>query len=126
MKSKIYALVVSILLTTPFFLTSCTKEDNKAQVLVWQGFTCADSWKSVGVSSLTCYVNGQLMASQAATVYFNSTPNCSSNGGMKFEINLQKNTTGRINIIVKDQNGLEWYNEQLDIKSSDCNLLELI
>ena len=44
---------------------------------------------------------------------------------MKFDINLKKNTTGKINVIVKGDDGVEYYNEQLEIKSTDCNQLEL-
>lgn len=111
---------------TPLLTTSsCTKPDNIAKVIIWQGKTNAESWNAFGVNSLTTYVNGELMASQAANVYFNSSPSCSSNGGMKFDINLKKNTSGRINTIIKGDNGVEYYNEQLDISSSNCNTLEL-
>ena len=106
-------------------VSSCSKPDNIAKVIVWQGQVNAASWNAFSVTSLTTYVNGELMASQAAGVYFNSTPTCASNGGMKFDINLKKNTTGRINVIIKGDDGVEYYNEQLDIKSTECNQLEL-
>jgi hypothetical protein len=126
MKKILLSLVLGITLLLPMFtVSSCSKPDNIAKVIVWQGQVNAASWNAFSVTSLTTYVNGELMASQAAGVYFNSTPTCASNGGMKFDINLKKNTTGRINVIIKGDDGVEYYNEQLDIKSTECNQLEL-
>ena len=65
------------------------------------------------------------MASQAANVYFASQPSCTSNGGMKFDINLKKNTEGKINVIIKGDDDFEYYNEQMTIKSTDCNQLQI-
>jgi hypothetical protein len=126
MKKILLSLVLGITLLLPMLtVSSCSKPDNIAKVIVWQGQVNAASWNAFSVTSLTTYVNGELMASQAAGVYFNSTPTCASNGGMKFDINLKKNTTGRINVIIKGDDGVEYYNEQLDIKSTECNQLEL-
>jgi hypothetical protein len=126
MKKILLSLVLGLTLLLPMFtVSSCSKPDNIAKVIVWQGQVNAASWNAFSVTSLTTYVNGELMASQAAGVYFNSTPSCASNGGMKFDINLKKNTTGRINMIIKGDDGVEYYNEQLDIKSTECNQLEL-
>jgi hypothetical protein len=126
MKKILLSLVLALTLLLPMFtVSSCSKPDNIAKVIVWQGQVNAASWNAFSVTSLTTYVNGELMASQAAGVYFNSKPSCASNGGMKFDINLKKNTTGRINMIIKGDDGVEYYNEQLDIKSTECNQLEL-
>ena len=126
MKKILLTLTLGLALLLPMFTaSSCAKPDNIAKVILWQGQANASSWSALSVTSLTTYVNGELMASQAANIYFSSQPSCSSNGGMKFDINLKKNTTGRINVIVKGDNDVEYYNEQLDIKSTDCNQLEL-
>lgn len=126
MKKIILTLTLGFALLLPMFTaSSCAKPDNIAKVILWQGQANATSWNAFSVTSLTTYVNGELMASQAANIYFASQPSCSSNGGMKFDINLKKNTTGKINVIVKGDDGVEYYNEQLEIKSTDCNQLEL-
>lgn len=126
MKKIILTLTLGLALLLPMFTaSSCSKPDNIAKVIVWQGQVNAASWSVVSVTSLTTYVNGELMASQAAGIYFNSTPSCASNGGMKFDINLKKNTTAKINVIIKGDDGVEYYNEQLDVKSTECNQLEL-
>lgn len=126
MKKIILTLTLGLALLLPMFTaSSCSKPDNIAKVIVWQGQANAASWNVVSVTSLTTYVNGELMASQAAGIYFNSTPSCASNGGMKFDINLKKNTTVKINVIIKGDDGVEYYNEQLDVKSTECNQLEL-
>jgi hypothetical protein len=126
MKKIFLTLTLGLALLLPMFTaSSCSKPDNIAKVIIWQGQVNAASWSAFSVTSLTTYVNGELMASQAAGIYFNSTPSCSSNGGMKFDINLKKNTTGKINVIVKGDDDFEYYNEQMDIKSTECNQLEL-
>jgi hypothetical protein len=122
MKKIFLTLTLGLALLLPMFTaSSCSKPDNIAKVIIWQGQVNAASWSAFSVTSLTTYVNGELMASQAAGIYFNSTPSCSSNGGMKFDINLKKNTTGKINVIVKGDDDFEYYNEQMDIKSTECN-----
>ena len=126
MKKIFLTLTLGLALLLPMFTaSSCAKPDNIAKVIIWQGQANATSWSAFSVTSLTTYVNGELMASQAAGIYFNSTPSCASNGGMKFDINLKKNTTGKINVIVKGDDDFEYYNEQMDIKSTECNQLEL-
>lgn len=126
MKKLILTLTLGLALLLPMFTaSSCSKPDNIAKVIIWQGQANAASWSAFSVTSLTTFVNGELMASQAAGIYFNSIPSCTSNGGMKFDINLKKNTTGKINLIIKGDDGVEYYNEQLDIKSTECNQLEL-
>jgi len=126
MKKIFLTLTLGLALLVPMFTaSSCAKPDNIAKVIIWQGKLNAELWSAWSVTSLTTYVNGELMASQAAGIYFNAEPSCTSNGGMKFDINLKKNTTGKINVIVKGDDGVEYYNEQLEIKSTDCNQLEL-
>jgi len=126
MKKIFLTLTLGLALLLPMFTaSSCAKPDNIAKVIIWQGQANATSWSAFSVTSLTTYVNGELMASQAAGIYFNSTPSCASNGGMKFDINLKKNTTAKINVIIKGDDGVEYYNEQLDVKSTECNQLEL-
>jgi len=44
---------------------------------------------------------------------------------MKFDINLKKNTEGKINVIIKGDDDFEYYNEQMTIKSTDCNQLQI-
>ena len=126
MKKILLTLTLGLALLVPMFTaSSCSKPDNIAKVIIWQGQVNAASWSAFSVTSLTTYVNGELMASQAAGIYFNAEPSCTSNGGMKFDINLKKNTAGKINVIVKGDDDFEYYNEQMDIKSTECNQLEL-
>ena len=126
MKKIILTFTLGLALLVPMFTaSSCSKPDNIAKVIIWQGQVNAASWSAFSVTSLTTYVNGELMASQAAGIYFNAEPSCTSNGGMKFDINLKKNTAGKINVIVKGDDDFEYYNEQMDIKSTECNQLEL-
>lgn len=126
MKKKLLTFAVGLALLIPIFtLSSCTKEDNIAKVIIWQGQSNASDWDILNVQSLTTYVDGEIVASQKASIYFTSEPNCTSNGGMKFDVNLQKNKSGRINTIVKGDNGVEYYNEFIDVVTTDCNKLEL-
>lgn len=126
MKKIILAVALGITLLLPMFTaSSCAKPDNMAKVIIWQDQINAASWGLLSVTSLTTYVNGELMASQAANVYFASQPSCTSNGGMKFDINLKKNTEGKINVIIKGDDDFEYYNEQMTIKSTDCNQLQI-
>ena len=120
MKKILLTLTLGLALLVPMFTaSSCSKPDNIAKVIIWQGQVNAASWSAFSVTSLTTYVNGELMASQAAGIYFNAEPSCTSNGGMKFDINLKKNTAGKINVIVKGDDDFEYYNEQMDIKSTE-------
>jgi hypothetical protein len=127
MKKIILTVVLGIALLLPLFTaSSCAKPDNIAKVIIWQDEVLASTWNLLSVTSLTTYVDGNLVASQAANVYFKSAPSCSSNGGMKFDINLKKNTTGKINVIVKGDDGEEYSNFFLDITSKDCTISEIL
>jgi hypothetical protein len=123
MKKIILTFALGLALLLPLFTaSSCTKPDNIAKVIIWQDEVLASTWNLLDVTSLTTYVDGNLVASQAANVYFKSAPSCSSNGGMKFDINLKKNTTGKINVIVKGDDGEEYSNFFLDITSKECTI----
>ena len=123
MKKIILTIALGLALLLPLFTaSSCTKPDNIAKVIIWQDEVLASTWNLLSVTSLTTYVDGNLVASQAANVFFKSAPSCSSNGGMKFDINLKKNTTGKINVIIKGDDGEEYSNFFLDITSKDCTI----
>jgi hypothetical protein len=126
MKKIILTFALGLALLLPLFTTSsCTKPDNIAKVILFQLSAGAGDWDDLGVTSLKTYVDGELVASQAATVYSKSEPSCSGNAGMRFDINLKKNTTGKINVIIKGDDGEEYYNFFLDITSKDCTIFEL-
>jgi hypothetical protein len=48
-------------------------------------------------------------------------PNCL----LSLYYGLQKTRFSRLDVIIKGDDGVEYYNEQLDIKSTECNQLEL-
>lgn len=127
MKKVILTVVLGIALLLPLFTaSSCTKPDNIAKVIIWQDEALASTWNLLSVTSLTTYADGVLVASQSANVFFKSAPSCGSNGGMKFDINLKKNTTGKINVIVKGDDGEEYSNFFLDITSKDCTISPIL
>ena len=97
---------------------SCTYQ---TKLIFWQDLSAAQSWSTVGVTSLKYYVNGNYIGSSVATEYYPSQPSCSATGQAAQTINLGQNTTGSVNVKITDQNGQSWYDEYITVNNSECN-----
>jgi hypothetical protein len=142
MGKKVIILMLSV---SAFFVTSCRKAgciDKDAanysasakksdgsctyseSLIFWQDQATAQSWAGFA-TTLYYYVDGQLVGSSAANVYFSGTPSCSQNGLTSTLIDMGKNKSKSINIQVIDDTGFEWWNEFVTVTAGTCNYYQV-
>ena len=100
---------------------SCTYSES---LIFWQDQATAQSWAGFA-TTLYYYVDGQLVGSSAANVYFSGTPSCSQNGLTSTEIDMGKNKSKSVNVKVIDDTGFEWWNEFISVTAGSCNYYQV-
>jgi hypothetical protein len=100
---------------------SCTYAES---LIFWQDQASAQSWSGIA-TNLYYYVDGQLVGSSAANVYFTGTPSCSQNGLTSALIDMGKNKSKSINVKVVDDTGFEWWNEYVIVSAGACNYYQV-
>jgi hypothetical protein len=100
---------------------SCTYSES---LIFWQDQTTAQSWSGVA-TTLYYYVDGQLVGSSAANVYFSGAPSCSQNGLASAVIDMGKNKSKTVTVRVLDDTGFEWWNEAVSVSAGTCNYYQV-
>jgi hypothetical protein len=93
--------------------------------VVWYGSQASKGLTDDGASALTFYINGEVVGSSAASVYWASEPNCGDNGTISITQDLGKNKTKTYSLSVKDQSGFEYWKTDLTFEGNSCLALEL-
>ncbi len=116
--------------TATNYCSSCKKDDGtctfQAKVIFWQKQANASSWGALGVTSLKFYVDGALIGSSAPTIYFSSSPSCSSTGLASVTKDLGSSKSKSFSYSVKDQTNFEWYSGTINLDvANSCTTQEL-
>ena len=101
---------------------SCAYE---GEVVFWYNQATAEELLDDGVSSLTFYVDGQIVGSTAASVYWTSKPNCSDDGSITVTKELGKVKTQSYSYSVKDETGFEYWKGTVNFNANTCLSMEL-
>jgi hypothetical protein len=101
---------------------SCTYEGN---AVLWYNQAAATGLVNDGATSLTYYVDGQIVGSSAASVYWTSSPDCSQNGSVTITENLGNVKTQAYTYSVRDQTGFEYWNGIINFNANTCLKLQL-
>jgi hypothetical protein len=105
------------------------KNDGSCQyegyAVIWYNQSASEGLVKDGASALTFYLNGEVVGSSAATVYWTSAPDCGANGSVSVTQSLGRNKTGSFNLTVKDQTNFEYWNTTLNMEANTCLALEL-
>jgi hypothetical protein len=78
------------------------------------------------ISALTYYVDGSIIGSTAAGVYFTSVPSCGSSGSISKTIDLGSNKSKNISYKVVDDLGDVIWEGNFTVKANTCHPLELV
>ena len=78
-----------------------------------------------GATALTFYLNGEVIGSSAASVFWPKAPNCGDDGSITVTEDLGKNKTQAFTLIVKDQDNFEYWNTKITIEGNSCLALKL-
>jgi hypothetical protein len=101
---------------------SCRYE---GELVVWYGQQASAGLTGDGATSLTFYLNGDVVGSTAASVFWAAEPDCGENGSITVTQDLGKNKQQDYTLSVKDQDGFEYWNTKVTIKANTCLALEL-
>lgn len=94
-------------------------------VIFWYGQDVAEIFTALGVSSILYYVDGNLIGSQAANVYWTAAPTCESSGVVKITKDLAGVKSKSFNYEVIDNTGFSWWDGTVWIDANTCKRLEL-
>lgn len=101
---------------------SCEYE---GQAVIWYNNVASAGLIDDGATALTFYLNGEIIGSSAASVYWPKAPDCGDNGSITTTEYLGHNKTQVFTLSVKDQDGFEYWKTSVRIEGNSCLVLEL-
>lgn len=112
------------------YCEKCKKDDGsctyKGAVQFWYKKATSDSLIADGSTSLTFYVDGAVIGSYAATVYFTGDPACGQASVVRSEKDLGTSKSKTSTYSVKDQTGFEvWSGSVTYDGTKSCTSYEL-
>lgn len=97
----------------------------QGELVVWYGQAASAGLVADGAASLTFYINGDVVGSSAASVFWAQQPDCGENGSITVTQDLGKNKKQEFTLSVKDQTGFAYWNTPVTIEANTCLALEL-
>jgi hypothetical protein len=101
---------------------SCSYE---GRIVIWYNQAASTGLTADGATSLTYYINGQVVGSSATSVYWTGAPTCGQNGSITVTKDLANVKTQAYTLSVKDQTGFEYWNAVVNINANTCLKFEL-
>ncbi len=101
---------------------SCTY---KGEIVFWNDQTISQEMINFGITSLTYYVDGQIVGSSAASIYWTSPPSCGQNGSITVTKDLGSAKNKSYNYSIVDQNGIELWTGVANFTANTCTKIQL-
>ena len=92
----------------------------KGSIVFYYDKSTADSMYEWGITSLTFYVDNELVGSSAATVYAVYPPNCGDNGSVTYDKDLGSLDHKISTYQVLDQDGYEVFSGLIEFNGNVC------
>jgi hypothetical protein len=102
---------------------SCEYE---GKVVFWYGQSTANGNVADGTTSLTFYLDGQVIGSSAADVYWSSSPDCGASGSISATKKLGFSKEKSYKYEVKDQDGDIIWSNNITLTGNKCLEIKLI
>lgn len=144
---KVKFLMGAAVLSSIFMMTSCSKEQGctdqnavnfdilaeendgscqyEGEIVFWYNSATSAELLSYDVVSLTYYVNGQVVGSSSADVYWSGAPDCGQNGSVTVTQNLGNTTNLVYDYSVVDDTGYEIWSGVANFTANTCTSIEL-
>lgn len=94
-------------------------------IVIWYNQAAASGLIADGATSLTYYLNGQVIGSSASNVYWTGAPTCGQNGSVTATRDLGNVKTQAYTLSVRDQTNFEYWNAVVNINANTCLVFEL-
>lgn len=111
------------------YCDECKKEDHscqfKGEIVFWYNQTAANGLANDGATSLTYYVDGQIVGSSAASVYWTGAPNCGQNSSITVSKSLGNVKNKSYDYSVKDQTGYTYWSGTANFTANTCATIQL-
>lgn len=106
------------------------KQDNgtckyEGRAVIWYGESTSLSLQNDNATSLTYYVNGEVVGSTATSVYWTTPPDCGQNGTITIEKDLGGDKNKSYSYKVIDQTGFEYWSGSITFSANTCQATEL-
>lgn len=94
-------------------------------IVFWYDQAMANILIDDGATALTYYVNGTLVGSSAASVFWSGAPNCGQSSSVTVVIDLGSDKTKSYTYSVKDQTGVEYFSGTVTFSANTCTTIQL-
>jgi len=106
------------------------EEDNgscayEGSIVFWYNKTTSEFLLSDGAIALTYYVNGSIVGSTDASVYWSGAPDCDQSGSVTIKKDLGSDKTKSFTFSAKDQTGWEYFKGTVDFTANNCTTYQL-
>jgi hypothetical protein len=101
---------------------SCKYEGS---IVFWYNSATADSLIDDGATALTYYVDGVVVGSSAASVYWTGAPDCDQSGTVSITKDLGSVKSKTSTYSVKDDTGFEYWSGTLTFTANTCTSTKL-
>lgn len=93
--------------------------------VIWYNSATAVNLAYDGITSLTYYVDGAVVGSSSASVYWTGSPDCGTNGSITVSKNLGTSNSKSFSYSVKDQDDAEVWSGTLNFVGNQCTAFQL-
>lgn len=111
------------------FCEDCNEDDNscrfKGEVVFWYNQATSQALGVIESTSLTYFLDGQVVGSSAANVYWTGAPDCGQSGSVTTTKDLGNVKNKAYSYIIKDQTGFELWSGVANFTANTCTKLEL-
>jgi hypothetical protein len=106
------------------------KEDDascqyEGEEVFWYNQATAEALLADGATSLTYYVDGQIVGSSAVSVYWTAAPNCGQTGSVTVVKALGNVKNKSYAYSIRDQTGYEYYTGVTNYTANTCTATQL-
>ncbi len=95
-------------------------------VVFWYDQTASDGLVNDGATALTFYLNGEVVGSSAASVFWTGAPSCNQSGSITVVQDLGNVKTHAYTLSVKDQTDFEYWHSVVNVDANTCTQFQLL
>jgi hypothetical protein len=115
---------LAIILACLISINACKKEYT-GKIVFWYNQSTANHLVTDGSTALTYTVDGKIVGSSAANVYYTSAPDCGSNGSITVEKDLGSSKSKSFSYSIKDQTGDIIWSGSVTFEANTCTKTQL-